>query len=188
MKKILIISMLYSTMVLADSKVYLGLFGGVANEQFSKPKTGNIFSSAAKINLGYGDYKSYSAEIYFLYNQDNKNYFSDTSSKGGTRYSAGLNLIKAFDFGVNFYPFVKVGFGGGYLSADITIQNGNRNNLKFSSLDAGFGFNYLLVKSVVLQVCATYKHTNYQQIDPQASSGSITSNGLTTLAGLMYRF
>lgn len=189
MKKILLISILCSSFVFAGAKVYMGVLGGSSSEVFSKPSSQTVTSPVAKVILGYGNYKSYSIELGWIYNQNSQNYFSNNGSKDGPKYSLDLNLVKAFNFGEPIYPFFKLGIGGGYLNTNIhTTSGADVKSLNFSSFDAGGGFTYLISKSFSFELCLTYKHRNYQKIDQALSGQSIASNVITTLAGVIYRF
>ncbi len=188
MKKIFLISILCSSFVFADAKVYIGVLGGSSSETYSKPTSRTTTSPAAKVILGYGNYKSYSIELGWIYNQNSQNYFSNNGSKDGVKYSLDLNLVKAFDLGGRIYPFFKLGIGGGYLNTDITTSSSEVKSLNFSSFDAGGGFTYLLSKSFSCELALTYKHRNYQKIDQASSGQSIASNVFTTLVGVIYRF
>lgn len=189
MKKILLISLLCSSFVFAGAKVYMGVLGGSSSEAFSKPTSQTITSPIAKVVLGYGNYKSYSIELGWIYNQNSQNYFSNNGSKDGLKYSLDLNLVKAFDFGEPVYPFFKLGIGGGYLNTNITTTSSTTvKSLNFSSFDAGGGFTYLISKRFSFELSVTYKHRNYQKIDQASSGQSIASNVVATLAGVIYRF
>lgn len=193
MKKIIATSILMSNLLFADAQVYMGILGGYTAENFSKPYNKSTSSSIAKLQLGYGDLKGYSVQLGFIYNPNNETVFADTGSKDKERYSLDLELIKAFDFDIGFYPFLKIGFGAGHFDTQITYTNTDgtfiKNSLNFSSYNAGAGFYYPISEHFVLELGATYKYISYERWDKSSTGPSaVDTHSVYSYGGIDYRF
>ncbi len=193
MKKLIATSILLSSLLFADSQVYVGVLGGYTAESFSTPYNKSTSSPMAKLQIGYGDLKGYSVQFGLIYSPNDKTVFADAGSKDSAKYSLDVELIKAFDFDIGFYPFLKVGVGAGYFDTHITYTNTDgtftQNKLNFSSYNAGAGFYYPIDEHFVLELGATYKYLSYERWDKSATGQSaVDTHALYSYAGINYRF
>ena len=193
MKKIITISILMSNLLFAEAQVYMGVLGGYSSENFSKPYNKSTSSPMAKLQIGYGDLKGYSVQFGFIYDTNSDSVFADAGSKDKEKYSVDVELIKAFDFDIGFYPFLKAGFGAGYFDTQITYTNADgtftKNKLDFSSYNAGAGFYYPISEHFILELGATYKYISYERWDKSSTGPSaVDTNAVNTYAGINYRF
>jgi len=163
----------------SDAKVYVGASIGYLNESFSESNYDSLSTQVANIKVGYGVINSYAVELSFDYIPNNKNSFS-TNDKD--RYGINLELIKAFDFDMFFYPFFKTGFGAGYMD----IATTNNDSLSYSSYNLGFGCFIPLDKQFDVEVGYRYKFTSYEKVSE--GTKSINSHVNMGYVGLNMRF
>ena len=194
MKKLIATSILMSNILFADSQVYMGILGGYITESFSKPQDKSTSSPMAKFQIGYGELKGFAVQLGLIYNPNSKNIFANTAgSKDKEKYSLDVELIKAFDFGIGLYPFLKAGFGAGYFDTDITYTNADgtftQNKLNFSSYNGGAGFYYPLSEHFVLELGATYKYISYERWDKSSTGeAAVDTHAIYSYGGINYRF
>ena len=112
MKKIILFSLLLTSILYSDAKIYMGVGGGVYNETLDNTASTSISANMARIKVGYGDREAYAIEFSVDY-VDNSETLLDINGTvaDGPRYGMNVELIKAFDFDIYINPFVKAGFG-----------------------------------------------------------------------------
>ena len=190
--KIITSLLLLSSSLFAESAMYVGLLGGMSSEKFTQPYNQSTSSPMGKLQIGYGDIKSYSVQLGLIYNPNDQNVFSDSGYKDKTRYSLDVELIKAFDFHVGFYPFMKAGVGAGVFETHKTYTDPNtsasttQSQINFSSFNLGGGVYYPVSTHIVLELGATYKFMSYQKFDGDTSA--LTTDAIYSYGGINYRF
>jgi opacity protein-like surface antigen len=193
MKKLLISSLLLSSLLYGEAQVYMGVVGGLNSESFGKPYNKNIASPATKIQIGYGDIKEYSIQLGVIYDKNDKNVFATDGTNDKPKYSMDVELIKSFDFGWHIYPFLKAGLGAGVFNTSIDYTDSNstaqhKSSLNFSSYNLGAGIYYPLSTHFNIEAGATYKGVSYQKIDTSSSEKGIGTKAIFSYLGIDYRF
>jgi len=160
LKKIILLLLALSSLLLAQTKIYLGLGYGYNSENISYASASKtINENAARIKIGYGDRKAYAVELSFDYIDNNSEIFA---ANDGKRYGFNVDLLKAFDFGIYVNPFIKAGIGAGYLETDADTTN---QSLTYGSFNLGTGVFIPLGKSSDIEIAYEYKNLSYQKID-----------------------
>jgi len=176
LKKILLLSLLLSTLLFGEAKIYIG--GGYAyyNEQADMPNsslTQTDSSNAGRIKLGYGERDAYAVEF-------SLDYIDSDQSK----YAFDVNLIKAFDWDIYVNPFVKVGFGAGAMD----ISNSSSETLSYGSFNLGSGLFVPFNENVDLEFSYEYKNLSYEKADSSPSTENRTSHVNIGYMGCNFRF
>lgn len=184
MKKIILFLLLISSLY-SESQVYVGLSGGSFVEKFDDI---DASSSAlmSSLKIGYGDRESYAVEFSVDYAQNNSKVFSTspTLEKDGNKYGFNVSLLKAFDFDIYILPFVRVGFGSGFLDIDRSLQK----SLSYGTFQLGVGTFIPLGRNFDIEVGYEAKHTSYEAINVIVTKVSYTSTTNNTYIGINYRY
>lgn len=182
MKKI-ILSLLFSSFLFGDAKIYLGVSSGIAEENFT---SSDATSSSKFINLkfGYGIRESYGAAIALEYLKNESKIFSTGSQNDGDKFSVNLELVKAFDFDIYLLPFIKAGFGAGFLKVDRTIDN----KISFGSFNLGTGVLIPINNDFDFEFGYKYKSLSYEGLDLIASEVVHTSKSNSPYFGFNIRY
>lgn len=161
MNKIILL-LLFTISLYSDAKSYLGLNYGQINEKFS---TMDAKASSEFLNLkvGYGLRETYAVEFNLEYAKNKSKVFSSDPnvSYDGDRYSVNIELVKAFDLDIYVLPFIKAGFGAGYLKVDRTLDN----RLSFGSFNIGTGFFIPISDNFDFEIAYKYKTYSYEALD-----------------------
>lgn len=181
MKKLLLISSFCSSVLLADAGIYIGT-GYAYNSETLSTTNKTISNNAARIKIGYGDIKAYAIELSFDYIDNNKFYFAQND---GEKYGFNIELLKAFDFGIFFNPFLKAGFGGGYMKTAADLHN---QKLSYGSFNFGVGAFIPLSKHFDLEIAYEYKNLSYEKLDITSSLTNPKSDLNIAYCGFNYRF
>ena len=182
MKKLLPLLLFISSLLYAEAKIYLGT-GYAYNSETVKynGKEDTISNNALRLKIGYGDINAYAIELSLEY-VDNKSTIFDSGD--GKKYAFNVELLKAWDFGIFLNPFVKVGFGAGYLETPADLHNGS---LTYGTFNLGAGCFIPINEHIDIELAYEHKSASYQKLD----------NGLTTnpssqtdigYAGINFRF
>ena len=187
MRKILLTAIL-SVTLWAEAGIYIAAGGTVFNEDFTFNSEGfatNEMSAVyqgGKFKIGYGDRNAYAIEVGLSYGEYDKNIFSDDD---GAQIFVDIDIIKAFDFDIGFYPFIKFGFGAGNLKIDRILDS----SVASGSFQAGGGFFLPLFGSdFELEASAVYRWKHFEGIDLVGDPADIESTVLEPYIGLGYRF
>ncbi len=187
MRKILL-SVFFSAVLWAESGVYIGAGGTMYNEDFTFNSTGfasNEMSATyqgSKIKIGYGERKAYAIEFSLSYGEYDKNIFSDDD---GAQVFVDIDIIKAFDTDIGFYPFIKFGFGVGNLKIDRVLDS----SVASGSFQVGGGFFIpIFGGDFELEASAVYRWKNFEGIDLVGDTAEIDSSVIEPYIGLGYRF
>ena len=182
MKKLIIAVLFLSTALLAEAGPFVGMGGGVLNETFSSPTLEKETQAGfVKAKIGYGNPAGYGVEVCMSYFEYDQNVFSDND---GTNLYFDVNIIKAYDFDIGFYPYLKAGIGAGYLSVGRSTDSALGNG----SFQGGGGLYIPLGKGVDIEIELLYRHKNWEQVDLISEQVDVSSSVLEPYMGLNYRF
>ena len=182
LKKITLLLLLITSLLNAESKVYFGTGYAYNNETISyKNNSKTISNNAARIKVGYGDRKAYAVEFSLDY-VDNKSAIFDTND--GKKYGFNVELLKAWDFGIYINPYLKAGFGAGYLETPADLNNGS---LTYGSFNLGAGFFIPINEHLDIELTYEYKNVSYQKLDTNESF-SPSSHLNIAYVGVNFRF
>jgi len=169
LKKIILLLLALSSLLLAESKIYLGAGYLYDNENISYASTSKtINENAARIKIGYGDRKAYAVEFSFDYVDNTSEIFA---ANDGKKYGFNVDLLKAYDFGIYVNPFLKAGIGAGYLETDADTTN---QSLTYGSFNLGTGVFIPLGEHFDIEIAYEYKNLSYQKIDSNSERPTST--------------
>ncbi len=202
MKKIILLLLFIASLLSAESKVYLGTGYAYSSETITYNEDERVINNnIARIKIGYGNRKAYAVELSFDYTDNNSRIFDPNDGK---KYGFNIELLKAWDFGIaedrlaelkdellkagdlGIYinPYVKAGFGGGYLETPVGIHN---NSLSYGSFNLGAGLFIPINKHFDLELAYEYRYISYQKFD--LSSALTPSSHLNIgYVGINFRF
>jgi len=110
----------------------------------------------------------------------------DSSNK--TLTELGFDVIKEFKFDSikNFYPYLKAGFGYGYMKVD----GYNQSAIAEVSYKLGLGISYKAVEHLYIVGGLDYVGRKWQEIESNygSYSRSITDSGMQPYIGMNYAF
>ncbi len=181
MKKIILFSLLLTSLY-SDAKIYMGVGGGVYSETLDDTQSTNITANMARVKVGYGVREAYAVEFSVDYVDNKEELFDPTD---GTRYGLNVELIKAFDWGIYVNPFVKAGFGMGYM--ETTIKDGE-DSLSFGTYNLGVGTFIPINEYFDVELGYDYKYTSYQRAEQTLEAESMKSMSHTAYLGVNVRF
>lgn len=160
MKKTILLLLFISSLLFADSKIYLG--AGYAYTQENLERTNHTISNnAARVKIGYGDRDAYAVEFSLDY-VDNHSKIINQTDNDGKKYGFNIELLKAWDFNIYVNPFLKAGFGAGYLETDADVHN---QSLTYGTFNLGGGIFIPLNKHLDIEVAYEHKNLSYQKTD-----------------------
>ena len=180
MKKI-ILFLLLLTSLYSDAKIYMGVGGGVYSETLDDEYSTNITANMARVKIGYGIREAYAVEFSVDYVANSEELFAPDD---GNRYGFNVELIKAFDFGIYINPFVKAGFGMGYMETTIKPDE---DSLSYGTYNLGVGTFIPLGEHLDLELGYDYKYTSYQKVS-NAEENIQKSMSHTAYLGVNVRF
>jgi len=182
MRKIIFFLVTMTTLVWAEPQVFLGFGGGSTAEKFSSESINKTVTGYhGKVTAGYGDRKAYLVQIGLSYIQYDQNIFS---SNDGYNLYLDIDLIKAFDFGIGFYPFVKAGFGAGKMKVDRSVQS----ELGNGDFHLGGGVYVPLGKYVDLEISFVSKGKNWERVNLLATDEEVKSAAIEPYFGINFRY
>ena len=183
MKKIILSLLLFSNFLFGDVKTYVGISAGIAEENFT---SADATSSSKFINfkLGYGVRELYSVAIDLEYLKNESKIFSTGSQNDGDKFSLNLELVKAFDLTSYLIPFVKAGFGAGYLEVDRVIDD----KISFGSFNLGTGVLIPISDSFDFELGYKFKSLSYEGLDLITTKVVHTSKSNSPYFGFNVRY
>jgi len=180
LKKIILFSLLFTSLLATEAKVYTGFSAGYMQEEFTDNKTTNE-AEMAKFKVGYGIRKAYAIEFSLEYLKNKSTIFS-TTGKDGDKFGLNVELVKAFDWNIFILPYFKAGFGAGYFD----IQHDTKSSLNYGSYNLGLGFFIPINEHFDVELGYDYKSISYEKI---VSTGKEVSSNLNGgYMGLNIRF
>jgi len=171
----------------ANPTFYLGAGSIGGSESFTVKNPGvkaeqtQALISGVQFKAGYGERRAYAVEFDLGYARYDKNIFSDEDTD---YYYFDLSLIKAFDFGVGFYPFFKLGYGTGELEIRRTLTN----SISSGSFFGGIGTFVPLFESIDLEISALYRVKSWEDLDLMGAYVETSSHLFEPYIGLNFRF
>ncbi len=158
MKKIILFLLLLTSFLYSDAKIYMGVGGGVYSETLDDIDKTNITANMARIKVGYGIREAYSIEfsVDYVAKSNDTLFLND-----GARYGLNVELIKAFDWGIYVNPFVKAGFGMGYMETEASEKD---DSLSFGTYNLGLGMYIPMGENLDIELGYDYKYTSYQKV------------------------
>ncbi len=164
MKKIILFSLLLTSILYSDAKIYMGLGGGVYQETMNDDST-SITANMARLKFGYGIRESFAVEFSLDYIDNQEELFAPDD---GAKYGLNVELIKAFDWGIYINPYVKAGFGMGYM--DTAISYGD-DSLSYGTYNLGLGMFIPINEHLDIEIAYDYKYINYQRAKEESTTG-----------------
>jgi opacity protein-like surface antigen len=184
LKKLTLLLLSLSSLLLADSSIYIGTGYAYDTEKLTyESNSKTINNNEARVKIGYGDRSAYAIELSLDYVDNHSNIFD---ANDGKKYAFNVELLKAWDFGIIINPYLKAGFGAGYLETDADLYN---NSLTYGSFNLGSGFFLPINKHLDLEFAYEYKNLSYQPLNADTTSSSKpTSNLHVIYLGVNFRF
>ena len=184
MKQLLLI-LLFIPSLYADAKVYIGLGGGGFSESFHQIDASSS-SEMASVKVGYGDRKAYAVEFSIDYYKNSSKIFSSSNdtTTDGNKIGFNINLMKSFDFNIYVLPYIKVGFGTGYLD----IQRELQDRLTYGSFQGSLGVFLPLNDHFDFEVAYEVRENTYEAIDTIDTKTAYKSTTHLAYVGVNYRF
>jgi hypothetical protein len=184
LKKIILFLLLVSSLF-AEARVYMGMSVGAFNETFNTIEASNS-SAMATLKIGYGDIKAYAVEFSLDYAYNRSKIFSTSAdvSRDGNKYGFNVSLLKSFDWDIYVLPFVRVGFGTGFLDIDRELQK----NLSYGSFQGALGAFLPISNDFDLELGYEIRGTSYEAINTIVTKTSYGSVSNIAYMGINYRF
>ena len=164
----------------------MGVGGGIYNETLDDDAKTSISANMARVKVGYGIREAYAIEFSVDY-VDNSEQLLDINGTvaNGAKYGLNVELIKAFDFGIYINPFVKAGFGMGYMKT--TVEDGE-DTLSYGTYNLGAGTFIPMGEHFDLELGYDYKYTSYQKVKQLSDAKIQKSMSHTGYIGVNVRF
>ncbi len=185
-----IASLLFACSALVSSaaaEMYMGLDyqydvnilkGGIAENPL-------LGANNVKLKLGYGETGGIKYQVRLAYVHFDQAIFDDSNQ---ALYELGSDFIKEFRAQENIYPYVKVGFGLGYMP----IEQVDTSHINSLALNAGFGISFdTQADSLFVVVGFDYLWRKWDDIsytNAESQTLSTHTSGLSTYVGLDYKF
>ena len=164
----------------------MGVGGGVYTETLDDTANTSITANMARVKVGYGIKDAYAIEFSVDYVDNSEQLLDiDDTVANGLKYGLNVELIKAFDFGIYINPFVKAGFGMGYME---TTVDGGKDSLSFGTYNLGFGTFIPLNEHFDIELAYDYKYSSYQKVEQLSDANIQKSMSHTGYIGLNVRY
>ncbi len=163
----------------------MGMSAGAFNESFNEIEASNS-SAMATLKIGYGDIKAYAVEFSIDYAYNRSKIFSTSSdvTRDGNKYGFNVSLLKSFDWDIYMLPFVRVGFGTGFLDIDRELQK----SLSYGSFQLALGTFLPISNNFDLELGYEMRGTSYEAINTIVTKTSYGSMSNIAYIGINYRF
>jgi len=163
LKKIILSLLLFSSILFAEAKPYIGFSYGNIEENFTTTEeTASTSSQFLNVKAGFGSREAYGVEIDLEYAQNKSKIFSSgTNEFDGDKYSLNVALVKAFDFNIYLLPYIKAGFGAGFMNIDRTMDT----KLSFGSFNLGTGVLLPMGDNFDLEIGYKYRYVSYEGLN-----------------------
>ena len=182
MRKIIFAWLFIWSMAQAEPQAFLGFGGGSLVEQYSSTSINKTVGGYhAKVTAGYGERTAYMVQIGLSYIEYDSNVFSPDD---GYNLYLDVDLIKAFDFNIGFYPFVKAGFGAGKMKVARSVQS----ELGNGDFHLGAGVYVPLGKYVDIEFSFVSRGKNWEKINLIATQEEVTSASIEPYFGINFRY
>jgi hypothetical protein len=179
-----LLSTFFTSALMAEPALYVGLVGGFAQETFTLGSQESYAEAPTyKIQAGYGDISAYAVEVGLSYVDYTTNIFSPEGDDGYA-LSFDIYIIKSFDFDIGFYPMLKAGFGLGNQQVDRELES----SLNSGSFNFSGGLYYPVGEHVDIEAGVEYKIKSWESITLISSKADVSSSVLTPYLGINFRF
>ena len=184
MKQLLLI-LLFIPSLYADAKVYIGLNSGGFSESFHEIDASSS-AEMASLKVGYGDRTAYAVEFSIDYYKNSSKIFSSSNdaTADGDKIGFNINLMKSFDFDIYLLPYIKVGFGTGYLD----IQRELQDRITYGSFQGSLGVFLPLNEHFDFEIAYEVRENTYEAIDTIDTKTAYNSTIQLAFVGINYRF
>jgi len=176
LKKILLLSLILTSALFAEAKIYMGAGYASSNELTdfaNSPDEKTYVSDVIRVKAGYGVREAYAVEF-------SMDYISGEKKK----YAFDINLIKAFDWGIYVNPFVKIGFGAGMVDKIGTTSK----TYTYGAFNLGTGIYIPIGENFDIELAYEYKNLSYQKENELDGTESNTANVNIGYIGFNVRF
>lgn len=169
--------------LLAESAGYLGLSIEDSTEFFhiDGEDTASTSTLQYRIKAGYGDIAGYGFEASFSYMDYATNIFSKND---GAALMLDITLLKGWDAGNGFYPYLDIGIGVGNMKVDRELER----SLTFSSFNFGGGLRYLIARNIDFDLGVNYKIRTWQSVSLVSEQVKTESDVINPYIGINYHF
>ena len=183
MKKLLFILLCISSLY-SQSHFYFGGSMGAYHESFEEQSNVVENTTITSLKIGYGQRKAYAVEFSFDYIKNKSKVFSSSGKYDGNRYGFNLALVKSFDYDLFVLPFIKAGFGSGFMH----IQRTTQKKISYGSYNLATGVFIPIYKKFDIELGYKYRYMSYQPIDTIAEKTRYKSHINILYSGINFRF
>jgi hypothetical protein len=187
--KTLVVSSLLASAAFAD--VYVGVdYGQVGNTDKATNSASNSITQTNAygdlgVKVGFGTDGGWKSQLRVSKIDYDKAIF-DSSHKDLTE--VGFDILKEFEVSKNFYPFIKLGMGYGWMNVD----GYTKSSIAEVSMNGGVGLSYKAVEHLYLVAGVDYVYRKWQDIEYTngytTDTISVTGSGAKIYAGVNYAF
>jgi len=189
MKGLLVSSLFVATIGTSFAGTYIGIdYGKVSNEDEIEVNNGNTGTldnkySDFSIKFGSGNDGDWKTQVRLSMITFDEALF-DASNKDLTEI--GVDAIKEFEAANNLYPFIKFGFGFGWMDVDGYLDD----SIKEFSFNAGVGVSYEVMEDLDVLAGVDYVGRSWQDIEiiNTGLEASVSGSGMKAYAGINYSF
>ena len=173
MNKILLLLVMISSLY-SEAKFYIGANYGTFNESFNEDIEAYSVSQTTTLKMGYAERETYGIEFSLDYTPNNSKifFFFLNTKTDGDRYGLNVSLSKAFDYDIYVLPFIRAGFGAGFLDIDRVLDD----KLYYGSFNVGAGLLLPINDNFDFELGYDYRYSSYEAIDMVAEKLLFTSN------------
>jgi len=180
----LLVSGIISSAVIAD--VYVGIDYGFASNETEIEDGSNSFKgdnnyNDLKLKVGYGKDGDFKGQMSLSFISFDEKVFDDENSD---LMELGFDVIKEFEATKQFYPFLKAGFGFGYMD----VEGYEDDSIYEVSFNVGAGISYKAIENFYIVGGIDYIGRKWQDIDYGRGTISTTDSGFKPYIGLNYKF
>ncbi len=182
--KKLLFFLLFTSSLYSQSLLYIGTSIGAYHESFDTDDDISLSTSIANFKIGYGNRKNYAIEFILDYMPNKSKIFSSSGTYDGDRYGFNIALVKAFDFDIYALPFIKAGFGSGYMKINRNMQR----KLSYGSYNVAAGMFLPINATLDVELGYEYRYVSYQSINTISQSLQYDAHANSVYCGINIRF
>jgi len=189
MKGLLVSGLFLGTVGTAFAGTYIGVdYGKVSNEDEIEVNNATAATldneySDFSIKFGSGNDGDWKTQVRLSMIAFDKALF-DASNKELTEI--GVDVIKEFEVANNLYPFIKFGFGFGWMDVDGYLDD----SIKEFSFNAGAGVSYKVMEHLDVLAGVDYVGRSWQDVEYIGTglTASVAGSGMKAYVGMNYSF
>lgn len=193
MKKIVLAVLIASGLMAADSGVYLGVEYGVAKNSTTQDFDNGSATTSYEDDNNYKDIKvkigggrdggvKFQGSLSFITFDE---YVFSYASK--ETIELGFDIIKEFEVTPSVYPYIKAGFGVGFMD----VEGYSEDSIAGVSFKIGAGVSFKVVDHLYLLAGIDYVGRKWQDIEYQTTTTttiSTTDSGIKPYVGVNFLF